>query len=371
MNFCKLCNSRLLQKPDFSLPNIPSAQGFTTSKIGNTGNLELFTCPCCGLVQLTSEPVSYYKEVIRATAVSKEMRALRLKQFKKFFEKYKCKKTIEIGSGTGDYLEILTKVNKNSFGLEAGKNGIDACKDRGLKVFKGYLDRENKKIPNAPYDSFIMMNFLEHFPYPLVALRSIWNNLTDNSFGFVEVPNFEETIDEHNFLDFVPDHLLYFTKDTLSLMLNLAGFEVIKIESVFHNYILQAEVKKRILPSYANFKTEVVRLKKQIEHLLKKFPNRSLAIWGAGHHSLSLMSICGLNDKKIKYIVDNAPFKQNKLTPATFIPVVNPDYFVKNSPKAILVIAGGYNDEIVKQINAFNLNIKVFSFDKGILKNEK
>ncbi len=371
MKLCKLCKNNLDSKPLFILPGIPNAQDFVTHKGKNSPGLELFQCKHCGLVQLACKPVNYYKEVIRATSVSKEMRALRLAQFIRFFKKYKCKKTIEIGSGTGDYLEILTEVNKNSFGLEVSKKNLLACKKAGLKVFEGYLDREDKKIPNAPYDSFIMMNFLEHFPHPLTALKAICNNLSNNAFGLVEVPNFEETIKENNFLDFVPDHLLYFTKDTLSLILNLAGFEVIEIRSVFHNYILQAEVKKRVPLSCAGFESEVTKNRKQIKNLLKKFPDKQLAIWGAGHQSLSLMSICGLNDKKIKYVIDSASFKQNKLTPATFIPVISPDYFINNYPKAVLVIAGGYNNEIVKQIKNYKLKVKIFSFDKGILKHEK
>ena len=383
MKLCKLCKENLDSKPVFTLPDIPNAQGFVTEKGKTPLCLELFQCKHCGLVQLACKPVNYYKEVIRATSVSKEMRALRLAQFRRFFKKYKCKKTVEIGSGTGDYLEILTEVNKNSFGLEAGKKNINICQDKGLKVFEGYLDKENKKIQKAPYDSFIMMNFLEHFPRPLTALKAIWNNLTDNAFGIVEVPNFEETVKENNFLDFVPDHLLYFTKDTLSLMLGLAGFEVIEIRSVFHNYILQAEVKKSVPLSCAAFKSEVIKNKKQIENLLKKFPAKQLAIWGAGHQSLSLMSICGLNDKKIKYVIDSAPFKQNKLTPATFIPVVSPAVLLFSppaatlrgvntyaKPKAILVIAGGYTKEIVKQIKSYGLKIQIFTFDKGVLLNE-
>lgn len=371
MKLCKLCKTPL-EKPVFVLPNMPaSAQGFATKKTKSKQKLELFECPNCSLVQLACKPVSYYKEVIRATAVSKEMRAFRLKQFKQFFKKYKCKKTIEIGCGTGDYLEILTKVNKNSFGLEVGKNALAACKKQGLKVFEGYLEKENQKIPNAPYDSFIIMNFLEHFPHPLTALRAIWNNLSAGAFGFVEVPNYEMIYKNNLYSELIPDHLLYFTKDTLALMLGLAGFEVIQINSVFHDYILQAEVKKRVLTSYKAFESEVEKNKKQIENLVKKFPKKSLAIWGAGHQALALMSVAGLNDKKIKYVIDSAPFKQNKLTPATFIPVVSPSYFKQNLPKAVLVVAGGYNSEIVKQIKDYGLKIKVFSFDKGILKNEK
>lgn len=369
MKRCKLCGT-VLKKPVFVLPNMPaSAQGFVSKKTKSSQTLKLFECPRCSLVQLVCKPVSYYREVIRATAVSQEMYSLRLKQFKEFVQKYQCKKIIEIGSGNGDYLHILTQVTKNARGLEASPQNVMACNKQGLHVFKGYLDSEHKKIPQAPYDSFIIMNFLEHFPRPLTALKAVWNNLTPGAHGLVEVPNYDMILRRNLYSELISDHLLYFTKDTLELMLRLAGFEVIKIKSIFHNYILQAEVQKRTPTSYVAFSAEITKNKKQIATLLEKFPHRQLAIWGAGHQALALMSVAGLNAKKIKYVVDSAPFKQNKLTPATFIPIVSPGVLFKgqNSPKAILVIAGGYTDEIVKQIKQAGLKIKIFILSGGIL----
>ncbi len=372
MKQCRMCGTPL-KTPVFVLPNMPvSAQGFVHKKTKTAQTLKLFECPNCSLVQLACKPVSYYQEVIRATAVSDEMKRFRLKQFRQFIKKYHCNKTLEIGSGTGDYLQLLTQVNKNSFGLEANPNHVKACNQVGLQVFKGYLDKETTKIPNAPYDSFIMMNFLEHFPQPITALKAISNNLKNQAYGCIEVPNYDMILKNNLYTELIPDHLLYFTKDTLFLMLNLAGFKVIKIESIFHDYILQAQVKKRTLSSYSSFTAEVTKHKKQIKNLLRRFPNKELAIWGAGHQALTLMSIAGLNDKMIKYVIDSAPFKQNKLTPATFIPIVSPSVLFSSAskqqgPKAILVIAGGYTDEIVRQLKQSGLNLKIFVLSQGVL----
>jgi len=63
---------------------------------------------------------------------------------------------------------------------------------------------------------------------------------------------------------------------------------------------------------------------------------------------------------KIKYIIDSAPFKQNKYTPATHLPIVPPEFFYSNPVDGIIIMAGSYSDEVSKIIRKkFNKNIKV------------
>ena len=60
---------------------------------------------------------------------------------------------------------------------------------------------------------------------------------------------------------------------------------------------------------------------------------------------------------KIKYVVDSAPFKQRKFTPATHIPIVSPDKLISDPVDAIIVMAGSYSDEVVKIVRK-EYNIK-------------
>ena len=94
---------------------------------------------------------------------------------------------------------------------------------------------------------------------------------------------------------------------------------------------------------------------------LGHFSKRSVVAWGAGHQALAVMAACDLSDK-IAYVVDSATFKQNKLTPATKIPIFSPEQLFIDPPEAILVMAGSYSDEIVSEIrqkhhNRFSLAV--------------
>ena len=84
-----------------------------------------------------------------------------------------------------------------------------------------------------------------------------------------------------------------------------------------------------------------------------------VAVWGAGHQALAIISLMNLSDK-IKYVVDSAPFKQNKFTPATHIPIVSPEQLITEPVDAIIVMAASYSSEVVKIIQQnFDRNINV------------
>jgi len=89
------------------------------------------------------------------------------------------------------------------------------------------------------------LNFLEHLPDPNSTLRGIYNNLTDDAIGLVEVPVFDMILRNKLFSEFIGDHLLYFTKETLTATLRLNGFEIIDCNEEWYEYIISATVKKR------------------------------------------------------------------------------------------------------------------------------
>jgi hypothetical protein len=50
----------------------------------------------------------------------------------------------------------------------------------------------------------------------------------------------------------------------------------------------------------------------------------------------------------IRYVVDSAPFKQGKYTPATHLPIVAPETLNSDPVDAVIVIAASYSDEVVR-----------------------
>ena len=363
INKCRVCNRSFLGKPLLQYNNMPSGAQNLPNKNDlekDKGiDMEIYQCSGCGLIQLNNNPVPYYREVIRATSFSDEMKNFREIQFENFVKKYSLngKKIIEIGCGNGEYLGIMKKYNENSYGLEYAKKSVKKCIDNGFSVFQGYVKSNDYKIKNSPYDAFFIMNFLEHLPNINSVLNGIYNNLSDDGVGIIEVPNFDMALKKNLFFEFIPDHLFYFTKDTLKTTLEVNGFEIIDCEVVWHKYIISVIVKKRKRLSIDHFYNCQESLRMEVDKYVSKY--KKIAIWGAGHEALTIISMMNLSGK-IKYVVDSATFKQGKYTPSTHIPIVSPDTLKTDQVDAIIVMAASYSDEVVKILKEkYNKNINI------------
>lgn len=367
VNKCRVCNRIFFEKPLLRYKNMPKVAQYmpdAESLESDKGiDLEIFQCSGCGLVQITNNPVSYYKEVIRAAAFSEEMKDFRSKQFINFVQKYslKGKKVIEIGCGSGEYLSIIKQVGAEAYGLEYSDESVKQCIKNGLKVSKGFIQKDTHKLKHAPFAAFFILNFLEHLPDPNSTLKGIYNNLTDGGVGIVEVPNFDMIFKKKLFSEFMRDHLSYFTKETLSLALTLNGFEVIECSELWHEYVLSIIARKRKKLDTSGFSEHKAQFKDEIEKYLRNFKEKRVAIWGAGHQALAIISLLDLTER-IKYVVDSAVFKQGKYTPVTHIPIVCPDTLISDSVDAVIVMAASYSDEvtrIIRQKYARNMNIAI------------
>jgi SAM-dependent methyltransferase len=362
---CRVCSCGFFKEPLLQYKNMPSVAQFLPdleSLEGDKGiDLEVCQCSGCGLVQLSNDPVPYFREVIRAAAFSEEMKGFRAVQFNKFINRFslKGKKVIEIGCGRGEYLSLLHQCGTDSYGLEQSRESVENCVRNGLKVSKGFIEYSDFRIDHSPFDAFIILNFLEHMPNVNTVLRGISNNLTDNAVGLVEVPNFDMILKNNLFSEFTSDHLFYFTRDTLLTTLKLNGFEILECNEVWYDYIISAVVKKRVKLELKQFSNHQLKLKSEIEEYINQSENKKIAIWGAGHQALAIISLMDLSNR-VKYVVDSAIFKQGKYTPATHIPIVSPETLESDPVDAVIIMAASYSDEVSRIIRQrFNKNLRV------------
>ena len=221
-----------------------------------------------------------------------------------------------------------------------------------------YLENSNDIInKNFNFDAFFILNFFEHLVNPNLTLKILNQNLNDNAVGIIEVPNFDMMLKNNLFSEFINDHLFYFTKETLTSTLSKNGFEIIELNEVWHDYIISAIVKKRKNLDLTHFKHYQNKMTSELTKYINNF--KDVAIWGASHQGISVIALTQIQSK-IKYVIDDAPFKQGKYTHATHIPIVSSEKLKTDPVDAIIVMAASYSDEVVKKIKLkFDKNIKI------------
>ena len=294
MNQCRLCKNTINTPSILTMQPFPKAAQFYPKlyefKEDSGIVLEVYQCEYCNLLQLCSEPVSYYKEVITAASFSQDAKNSRLKEFEKFMNKFglKGKKALEVGCGKGPMLDILQSAGFNAVGLEYNKEFVELGKTCERNIIQGHLyDLEVEEAQK--FDAFISLNYIEHQPDVQKFIQSLHNITTDDAVGYITAPNVEYLLKTNTLYEFVADHLVYFTKETMVRAFETNGFEVLECEIINNENDIALTVQKRkVVPIQGE---EVVDLLvDDLQYLVdeKVAQNKKVAIWGAGHRTLAL-----------------------------------------------------------------------------------
>ena len=354
---CLVCGSPLENAETlFVCDNMPgSAQDIPTKEeLPNDKGiqLKLVQCKCCGLVQIPTEPVHYYKKVIRAGGGTTTMVNLRNEQYTEFMNRFnlKGKKILEVGCGKGEFLRIWKDYDVRAVGIEYDQELVTRARNEGMEVYKAYADDADTKLPEAPYDAFVQFNFLEHQPYPNDMLQCIYNNLTEDGVGLVTVPSLEYILKYDGYYELIKDHIAYYSEETLKFLFQKNGFEVVDCHTVNRD-THSIMVRKRKKADVSSWKENFDSLKQELFDYVNGYvgQGKKVAVWGASHQGFTLIPSLGLSDK-IAYIIDSAPFKQGKYAPASHIPIVDMKHYFEEPVASILIVAPGYTDEIANII---------------------
>ena len=302
---CRVCSGAL--EVILKLPNMPARAQYLPDEQALSSDrgvmLEVAQCARCELVQLTNAPVHYWRESIRAD-VSQEMRDFRHRQLEDFKQFWHVRTVVELG-------RTLFATTKE-------------------------------------YDAFLLTDALEHVPNPNELLSCARKTIPEGGLGIVEVPNFDMILKRNMVAEFMLDHLMYFTSATLTRTLALNGLDVVDIRPVWNNYVLSAVVKKRR-------RLDLSGMVMEKNPILEFIEGKESAIWGAGHQALATMSLLGLDESKIKYVVDSTPAKQGRYTPVTHIPIVPPQALLEHPVEVLVVMCGSYSEEVLKLARGFNV----------------
>jgi novobiocin biosynthesis protein NovU/D-mycarose 3-C-methyltransferase len=99
----------------------------------------------------------------------------------------------------------------------------------------------------------------------------------------------------------------------------------------------------------------VNHIRTELPALLRKLKGQGKRLigYGASAKGNTLLNTCGIGTKELDYIIDNTPFKQNKIAPGSWIPVRPPELLLQDQPDYALLLAWNFAPEIVKRETEF------------------
>ncbi len=135
----------------------------------------------------------------------------------------------EIGVGDGTLLKQLDLEGFMVTGIEPNSHMVQEATRKGLHVTSGTLEENTRNI-ETQYDAVMMFHVLEHLNDPKTALDFIHHILQTSGILLLEVPS----LDSPNFKArrwranwAAEEHLSYFTRKTLTNLLEQTGFKIL------------------------------------------------------------------------------------------------------------------------------------------------
>jgi hypothetical protein len=135
---------------------------------------------------------------------------------------------LDVGACGGDFLLYAKDRGWEVVGQELSEECLNILDLVGIPSIFGFVHEHNYK-PNI-FDVVSIRHTLEHSPSPFYDLQLLGDAMTDDGVLFVVVPMWEgEQWCVEGGHD-LPEHVSYFTSDSLSALLQRAGFDILLME---------------------------------------------------------------------------------------------------------------------------------------------
>lgn len=369
---CRLCHQEG-SKEFFVNDNCPIDISTFTNQ---TKKITVYQCPHCDFIFL-NEPMSdtYYDDYAMDVNFSQSQKDLQAFEFNTISNVTHIDGYCDIGCGEGSFLDICKRNGKKTFGIEPSLKYADRLAELQHESLIEYFDNDTAAILDTHIDlnidtvwAFTAREVLEH----VFDLHKFVNNLKslclhkDNVVA-IEVPNIRKTIEYCRFYDFFPDHVNYFTEDTLKTLFAMYGFETLYINTVFNGEYIFGVFRLLLDVETAPVYQESLifnlpnSIKKINSFILK---SETPVIWyGVGAKGLTLLA--NINCDEL-YIIDDDPRKHGKKVYNTNKKVMNFEDLKINIPSKqgnVIISALCYEDVIRQKITKDFPDMKIYTIE--------
>ncbi|MFC3973130.1 class I SAM-dependent methyltransferase [Maribacter confluentis] len=152
----------------------------------------------------------------------------------KFISQYQneSKTLLDIGTGTGDFLNEAKRKNWTTTGIEINPIARQKAQSKDLEIFKSIEHLGDKK-----YNLITLWHVLEHLPNLEEQIEKLDNLLEVGGTLIIAVPNYKSydaKYYKHHWAAFdVPRHLWHFSKNSIKILFKKKGLNIKKITPMY------------------------------------------------------------------------------------------------------------------------------------------
>ena len=137
------------------------------------------------------------------------------------------KSILDVGAGTGDFLQTCKNNSWKVFGTEPNQGARNLALQKGIELYENLSDLSNQK-----FDVITLWHVLEHVDNLFEVIEQLHNLLHENGRLVIAVPN-HKSYDANYYKEFwaaydVPRHLWHFSQNSISKLFSEFNFKVEK-----------------------------------------------------------------------------------------------------------------------------------------------
>lgn len=291
-------------------------------------------------------------------------------KFAEFINEYKPKKILEIGGSHGalfnKYCDLYGPINSWTI--------VDINTQEKINKMAQFISTnfDYSFKYNVEFDTIVHSHFFEHVYEPDLIMKKFSEMISLGEKKMIfSIPNMESMLKNKysNCLNF--EHTYFFSEPYVEYLLHKYDFKIIKKQYFLNNHSIFYCVHKGCVLEKKELQTDLYYHNKNtfnqyIEHytnIVKKINNSSCEFYLFGAHifSQNLFNF-GLNESKIKFILDNDINKINKRLYGSSLFIKSPNDLKNKSNPNIILCAGAYNEEIKSQIVNINPTAIFYEF---------
>jgi SAM-dependent methyltransferase len=349
--------------------------------------LRLHLCRQCSLVQLAEvvDPKVLYSRYAYITSTSKTMDAHLTGQCDHLLKTHGRTgplRVLEIASNTGPFLQKFKERGCEVLGVEPASNISELAVKSGVPTRTTFFNAANARQILAEWgtaDLILGRHVFAHIDDLVDLLAGLETISHPGTLCAFEVPYLVDFFERTEFDTVYHEHLSYVSAGAVEALVANSHFMLQRIDHyaihggsiLFHLRLRSAGVPphESVAKALANeqriglkepaawkqFAQRVNYIRSELPKMIQDFKaqGRRVIGYGASAKGNTLLNTCGLTHQHLDYIIDNTPFKQNKVAPGSWIPIQPPECLLRDQPDYALLLAWNFAPEIVQRETEF------------------